>query len=84
MRKVPDPALFGANAIAVYVLADVLALFFYRAEFGGLPLNELAVNQMVQLGIKPELASWLYALFFVAVNFIPAYILYRKKIFIRL
>lgn len=76
--------IFGANAIAVYVLADVLALFFYRAEFGGLPLNELAVNQMVQWGTRPELASWLYALFFVAVNFIPAYILYRKKIFIRL
>lgn len=76
--------IFGANAIAVYVLADVLALFFYRAEFGGLPLNELAVNQMVQWGTKPELASWLYALFFVAINFVPAYILYRKKIFIKL
>ncbi|HRN57124.1 MAG TPA: hypothetical protein PLL71_11765, partial [Agriterribacter sp.] len=76
--------IFGANAIAVYVLADVLALFFYRAEFGGLPLNELVVNQLVQSGIQPELASWIYALFFVAVNFVPAYILYRKKIFIKL
>jgi len=76
--------IFGANAIAVYVLADVLALLFYRAEFGGLPLNELAVNQLVQAGMQPELASWIYALFFVAVNFVPAYILYRKKIFIKL
>lgn len=76
--------IFGANAITVYVLADVLALFFYRAEFGGLPLNELLVNELVQSGMQPELASWLYALFFVAVNFIPAYILFRKKIFIKL
>lgn len=76
--------IFGANAIAVYVLADVLALFFYRAELGGLPLNELVVNELVQSGMQPELASWLYALFFVAINFVPAYILYRKKIFIKL
>ena len=76
--------IFGANAIAVYVLADVLALFFYRLEFGALPLNELVVNQLVQAGMLPELASWLFALFFVFVNFVPAYILYRKKIFIKL
>lgn len=76
--------IFGVNAIAAYVLADVLALFFYRAEFAGLPLNELVVNQMVQGGMQPELASWLYALFFVAINFVPAYILYRRKIFIKL
>lgn len=83
-KGVRTGVIFGANAIAVYVLADVLALFFYRLEFGGLPLNELVVNQLVQAGMQPELASWLYALFFVAVNFVPAYILYRKKIFIKL
>src|SRR5690606_35220517 len=74
-KGVHTGVIFGANAIAVYVLADVLALFFYRLEFAGLPLNELAVNQLVQAGMQPELASWLYALFFVAINFIPAYIL---------
>ncbi|HRP57520.1 heparan-alpha-glucosaminide N-acetyltransferase domain-containing protein [Agriterribacter sp.] len=83
-KGVRTGVVFGANAIAVYVLADVLALFFYRLEFGRLPLNEQVVNQLVQTGMLPELASWLYALFFVAVNFVPAYILYRKKIFIKL
>jgi predicted acyltransferase len=76
--------IFGANAIAVYVLGDLLALFFYRAEFGGKPLNEQVVNGLIGLGIAPNLASLLYALFFVSVNFIPAYWLYRKKIFIKL
>ncbi len=85
IRKGAQPGIiFGANAITVYVLADVFALFFYRAEFRGLPLNELVVNQIVQWGILPELASWLYALAFVAFNFIPAYFMYRKKIFIKL
>ena len=35
-------------------------------------------------GISPELASLVYALLFVIINFIPAWWLYRKKIFIRL
>lgn len=75
---------FGANAITTYFLADVLALLFYRLKFAGLPLNELVVTNLINAGMKPELASLLYALFFVAVNFIPAYILYKKKIFIKL
>jgi len=76
--------IFGANAITTYFLADVLALIFYRLKFGGMPLNDLVVNGLIHAGMRAELASWLYALFFVAVNFIPAYILYRKKIFIKL
>ena len=76
--------IFGANAIAVYVLADIFALFFYRMKFGGVPLNELIVQKLVQTGIEAELASLLYALCFVAINFIPAYILYRKRIFVKL
>ncbi|MBX3242075.1 MAG: DUF1624 domain-containing protein [Chitinophagaceae bacterium] len=76
--------IFGANAIATYVLADILALFFYRAKFGGLPLNEKVVNSLISTGLQPQLASLLYALLFVSVNFIPVYILYKKKIFIKL
>ncbi len=76
--------IFGANAIAVYVLGDVLALFFYGAKFGEHSLNEHAVNGLITIGVAPNLASLLYALFFVSVNFIPAYFLYRKKIFIKL
>ncbi|MEP7257165.1 MAG: heparan-alpha-glucosaminide N-acetyltransferase domain-containing protein [Flavitalea sp.] len=76
--------IFGANAITVYFLADVWALLFYLAKFGGLTLNERAVQGMINLGLDPRLASLLYALFFVCINFIPAWILYRKKIFIKL
>jgi hypothetical protein len=36
------------------------------------------------MGFAPKLASMLYALLFVCINFIPAYILYKKKIFIKL
>ncbi|SKC13339.1 acyltransferase family protein [Dyadobacter psychrophilus] len=76
--------VFGANAITIYVLADILALFFYLYTINGQTLNIHAVNALVHIGFNPQLASLLYALLFVCINFIPAYILYRKKIFIKL
>ncbi|QMW03924.1 acyltransferase family protein [Spirosoma foliorum] len=76
--------IFGANAITVYVLADIFALLFYRLKFGGLPLNEKVVTGLINAGLQPELASLLYALFFIGINFIPAYLLYQRKIFIKL
>lgn len=76
--------VFGSNAIVVYVLADVFALVFYRSVAGGEPLNEAVAGVLLQTGIPAKLASLLYALFFVAVNFVPAWWLYRKRIFIRL
>jgi len=76
--------IFGANAIAVYFLADVWALIFYVAKFGGTSLNEKFVSWLSSTGADPQLASLLYAILFVAVNFIPAWLLYRKKIFIKL
>lgn len=76
--------IFGANAIAVYVLADVLALLFYRLTIGAGTLNVHGVTMFESIGLLPKLASMLYALIFVCLNFIPAYLLYKNKIFIKL
>ena len=76
--------IFGANAIAVYFLADVWALIFYEWKIGSTTLNEHWVRALTNAGSSPELASLLYALLFTGVNFIPAWWLYKKKIFIRL
>ncbi|NHE58893.1 acyltransferase family protein [Cyclobacterium plantarum] len=76
--------IFGANAITVYVLADVLSLVFYYIEFGGQSLNTHFMNGITAIGISSKLASLLYALLFVGINFIPAYWLYKRKIFIKL
>lgn len=76
--------VFGANAIAVYVLADLLSLIFYRMPLGGQSLNQQFVSGLSNGGMQPEFASMLYALLFVAINFIPAYILYKRRVFIKL
>lgn len=76
--------IFGANAIAVYVLADLLALVFYRMPVGGSALNVHFQQVFTSMGLAPKFVSMVYGLLFVSINFIPAYWLYRKKIFIKL
>ncbi|HEX5171204.1 MAG TPA: heparan-alpha-glucosaminide N-acetyltransferase domain-containing protein [Cyclobacteriaceae bacterium] len=75
--------IFGANAIGVYVLADLLALIFYVFPIGSATLNIRLTEAMTNFGLDPMLSSCCYALFFVCINFIPAYFLYKKKIFIK-
>jgi predicted acyltransferase len=76
--------IFGANAIAVYFISEVISYLFYLVPFGGAPLNEQWFAALTHVGVAPKIASVLYAMLFVGINFIPAYVLYRKKIFIKL
>lgn len=74
--------IFGSNAIAVYVLADILSYFFYSMPIGGAALNHHFVSLFASSA--PKLGSCIYAIMYVSINFIPAYILFKKRIFIRL
>ncbi|HEX6226122.1 MAG TPA: heparan-alpha-glucosaminide N-acetyltransferase domain-containing protein [Chryseolinea sp.] len=75
--------IFGANAITVYVLADLLALLFYVFPLGDTTLNIHVTNALTGLGLPHKVSSCVYAVLFVCINFIPAYFLYKKKIFIK-
>lgn len=76
--------IFGANAITAYVLGDILALFFYLMPLRIHTLNEHFVSAFLSIGFAPEFASMVYAVIFVGIVFIPASVLYRKRIFIKL
>jgi predicted acyltransferase len=76
--------IYGMNAIAIYVLADIFALFFYIIKFGGSSLNEHFFNIFTAAGLAPKFVSMVYALIYVGILFIPAWLLYRKKIFVKL
>jgi predicted acyltransferase len=76
--------IYGMNAIAIYVLADIFALFFYILKFGGSSLNEHFFNFFTSIGGAPKFVSMIYAIIYVGILFVPAYLLYRKKIFIKL
>ncbi|HER08852.1 MAG TPA: DUF5009 domain-containing protein [Bacteroides sp.] len=75
--------VYGANAIASYVLAGMLTLVFYGIRIGGASLNEWFMNGFTQLGLDPRFVSLLYALIYMLIIFLPALYLYRKKIFIK-
>lgn len=76
--------IFGANAIAIYFLSDVISILFYMIPFGSASLNVHFMNALTAFGLEAKLVSMLYAIIFVCINFCIAYILYRKKIFIKL
>ncbi|MCL2304789.1 MAG: DUF5009 domain-containing protein [Planctomycetaceae bacterium] len=81
-KRIMYPAVvFGSNAITIYCLSSILAgLVFYE---GTLRFNYEMMNIITQAGYSNEFASMYYALFFVAVNFIPAWLLYYFRIFVR-
>lgn len=76
--------IFGSNAIAVYVLADVWGQLFYNIKFWGSSLNVHFMSMFESAGWSMKFGSLLYAVIFICFNFIPAWILYKKKIFIKL
>jgi hypothetical protein len=68
----------------VYVLADVWGQLFYNIKFGGSSLNVHFMSMFESAGWSLKFGSLLYAVLFICFNFIPAWILFKKKIFIKL
>ena len=71
--------VFGVNALALYVSSELLAIL----------LKNIEVSEMVYNGIHAVIAplkwaSFAYAVYFVLLNFAIGYVLYRKKIYIKL
>jgi predicted acyltransferase len=76
--------IFGSNAIAIYVLADLLTFVFYGLPIAGVGINEHFMSLADITFISPEFLSMIYALLYVGILFIPAWWLYKRKIFIKL
>lgn len=75
--------VYGANAITSYVLAGMLTVFFYHSIFGEHSLNGLWMEAVQALGISAKLASLSYAVLYMLIIYIPVWILYKKKIHIK-
>lgn len=76
--------VFGSNAIAIYFISDVISYIFYLIPIGGSALNEQFMTAFTGLGLAPKFVSMLYAIIFVCINFGIAWILYARRIFIKL
>lgn len=75
--------VFGANSIAAYVLAGMLTVVFYSDLLWGFSLSQSFMDTTTHLGFAPKFASLLYAIIYMLLIYIPAYYLYKKRIFIK-
>jgi len=79
--------IYGSNAIAAYLVAEVfsdLLVVRWTDRAHGTSINEWVMEKLQLLGLPVELVSLAWALAFCALCFIPIYILYRKKIFLKI
>jgi len=77
--------VFGMNPIAAYVFAGIVASLLDRISFAdGLTLQETIYQSIFDPLGKPYLASLLFAIAFVVMCWIPMWILYRKKVFLKI
>jgi predicted acyltransferase len=71
--------VFGVNALALYVSSELLAILLKNIE-----VSEMVYNGIHALIEPLKWASFAYAVYFVLLNFAIGYVLYRKKIYIKL
>jgi predicted acyltransferase len=77
--------VFGTNAISAYVFSELLqsTLGSIRPRLG-LNLQQWLYRSIQPVVPNPAFASLLYSIAFVVVCWIPAWVLYRRKIFIKI
>jgi predicted acyltransferase len=77
--------VFGTNAIFAYVLSELLASALENIHISStVNLQEATYRAIFHMIPNAPLASLLYSLAFVAVCWIPTYLLYRQRIFIKI
>lgn len=76
--------VFGKNAIASYVFAELLAGGSYFIKVQGQPIGGYVYNHAFKNVGSPAIGSMLFSLFFVAVCWVPMAVLYRRRIFLKL
>jgi predicted acyltransferase len=77
--------VFGTNAIFAYVLSELLASTLENIHISStVNLQEATYRAILHIVPNAPFASLLYSLAFVAVCWIPTYVLYRQRIFIKI
>ena len=71
--------IFGVNALALYVTSELLAIMLGEAG-----VLETVYGWIHAVIFSPKPASLIYALYFVLINFAIGYVLYHKKIYLKL
>jgi predicted acyltransferase len=76
--------VFGVNSIFAYSLSSLLTVLLYSSKWLGVALNQEFMTLWENVGLPLKLGSLVYALFYVIVIWLPTYLLFKKKIYIKL
>lgn len=82
-RWTPFFVAFGVNAITAYVLHGVLIDLFV-IDAGNTTLREGSYQGLVHLGLGMELASFVWAVLYMLLCFIPIWFMYKKNIIVKI
>nr|WP_298796592.1 DUF5009 domain-containing protein [uncultured Acetobacter sp.] len=78
-------AAFGANAIVAFIVSEALAIFLdERLQFHGVTAHSFIYNHLFSFIHADNIKSFLYAIAYLLVCFVPNFILYRRKIVVRI
>jgi predicted acyltransferase len=77
--------IFGMNALAAYVFSDLLAAFFSSVRFPhtGLTLRRWLFQPVPGFISNRYIAGLVCAVLYIGVCFLPVWLLYRKRIFLK-
>ncbi|MBB6144185.1 putative acyltransferase [Silvibacterium bohemicum] len=77
--------VFGTNAIFAYVFSELLAGAIDNIHMGaGVNLQQWCYRGIAHVVPNASLASLIFSLAFVAVCWVPTYVLYRQRIFLKI
>jgi predicted acyltransferase len=75
--------VFGMNPIAAYVFADAISHSLYRFSAAGLSWQDVLYQNGFEPFVGPANASLLYAICYVLLCWSAMWLLYRKRIFLK-
>ncbi|MEP2023581.1 MAG: DUF5009 domain-containing protein [Reichenbachiella sp.] len=75
--------VFGSNAITAYALSGILASLFGIIPLANSSIHQVLFDGLVDIFDNNHFASLIYAIAFVTLCYLPVFILYKKKIFIK-
>src|SRR5271170_4232723 len=77
--------VFGMNAISAYILSELLSSVLSNIHVApGVDVTQWAYRSILHVIPDAAFASLLYSLAFVAVCWVPMYVLYRRRIFLKI
>lgn len=78
--------VFGSNAITAYLISEFFydIIYFKVGGVHGTSLNDVIIKAVTPSGLPLELISLIWAVLYCILCFIPVYVLFKKKIFLKI